>query len=191
MSSQPRPGSRALAAVLMSLLALLALALLPPWSAGAGERSKHPASTTTWSSSGSSSKSVRTEIRDKNGTSYSFTDSDDQDSDGPAEVHAYVLWSDDHSRTGSGSMNDWRDAEDTRRDADESVAFWFRRGDDRYLITDPGLLRQVDEMFAPQRELGRRQGLLGRKQGEFGRLQGDLGRKQGELGRLQDRKSVV
>jgi bla regulator protein blaR1 len=176
--SWPRP----LAVVLMSLPALAVIAVSLPGPVSAGR------STTTWSSS-STGKGVRSETRRSKPGSYHYsnTDSHDADWDGPAEVDAYAFVRDHgHWRNTSGSDGDWREAE-AALDRTDRDGFWFRRGDDRYLVTDPDVLRELAEVFAPQEELGQRQGELGRRQGELGRLQGELGRKQGQLGRIQAR----
>jgi len=182
--SWPRP----LAAVLMSLPALAVVAASLPGPVAGGEAKPSARSTATWSSS-SSGKGVRTEVRrQKPGSSYfSNTVSDDAEWDGTAEVDAYAF-SRDHGRwrNTSGSDRDWREAE-AAFDRTDGEGFWFRRGSDRYLVTDPAVIQELAELFAPQEELGRRQGELGRRQGELGRLQGELGRKQGQLGRIQAR----
>src|SRR6185503_16971832 len=178
MSARPLP--RPIAAILLSL-PLIALVVSPPQgpvSAGEGK-----GSTTTWSSS-SSGKTVKSETRrEKPGEySYSNTTSDGRDEDGPNEVDAWTFSRDSgHWRNTTGSERDWRDAQAAIDDADGDV-FWFRRGDQRYMTTDPAALRDLAELFAPQEELGRKQGELGYRQGELGRLQGELGRKQGQLG---------
>lgn len=182
MSARPLP--RPIAAILLSppLIALVISAPPGPVSAGEGKRS-----TTTWSSS-SPGKGVKTEIRrDKPGDYYYTNTTSDQDEDGPNEVDAWTFSRDNgHWRNTSGSERDWRDAQAAIEDVDGDV-FWFRRGDQRYMTTDPAALRELADLFAPQEELGRKQGELGRRQGELGRLQGELGRKQGQLGRIQAR----
>lgn len=174
-----RPWSRALAIALTSLLALSALVILRPLLASAGE-GKRARSNDSWT--------TKTEWRDVKGNGFSYTSDDDADDD--AEVDAYVYTRDNgRYRNGSGSNRDWREAEDVRHDLGDKAMFWFRRDGERYVITDPALLRELGDMFAPQEELGRRQGELGRRQGELGRFQGELGRKQGELGIVQARLS--
>ena len=183
-----RPWPRPLAVVLMSLPALAILAASRPVPVAGGEARRSGRSTSTWSSS-SSGKGVRSETRRPRPGRYYYsnTASDDADWDGPAEVDAYAFSRDGgHWRNTSGSQRDWREAE-AAFDRTEGDGFWFRRGDDRYLVTDPAVMRELAELFAPQEELGRRQGELGRRQGELGRLQGELGRKQGQLGRIQAR----
>lgn len=189
MTVHPRSRSRSHGAALFSLLVLPALVALPSLRVRAGEsRRTHSASTTISSTSSRPSKAIRTETRRESPGRYHVSSTySDGEEDGPAEVDAYVLSRDHgHRRNGSGSERDWQAAEDVRDRVDGDL-FWFRRGSDRYIVTDPGALRQLAELFAPQEDLGHRQGELGRHQSELGQLQGELGRKQGELGRLQAR----
>lgn len=182
--SWPRP----LAVVLMSFPALAVIAASLPGPVAGGEAKPSRRSTTTWSSS-SSGTGVRSETRRQKPGSFYYSNSisDDADWDGPAEVDAYAFSRDHgHWRNTSGSDRDWREAE-AAFDRTDGEGFWFRRGNDRYLVTDAAVIRELAELFAPQEELGRRQGELGRRQGELGRLQGELGRKQGQLGRIQAR----
>jgi hypothetical protein len=91
------------------------------------------------------------------GAGYSHTSTLSGDDDGPAEVDAYVL-SRDHGRwrNGSGSERDWDKAGALRsRMADEPL-FWFRGGSQRYLVTDPDLLRQLAELGRTQERVARR-----------------------------------
>jgi hypothetical protein len=184
MSARPLP--RPIAAILMSLplVALIASSLPGPAAGGEGKRSA--GSTTTWSSS-ASGKTVKSETRRAPPGGYSYSNTFSDSRDGAAEVDAWMFSrGEGHWRNSSGSQRDWREAEAAVERADGDV-FWFRRDDDRYLVTDAAALRELADLFAPQEELGRRQGELGRKQGELGRQQGDLGRKQGQLGRIQAR----
>jgi bla regulator protein blaR1 len=183
MSSRPVP--RPIVAILASLALVALVASYLPAIGGESKRS------TTWSSA-SSGKAVRSETRREKGGDYTYSNtySDSRDEDGPAEVDAWTFSREDgHWRNTSGSERDWRDAQAAIDGVDGDV-FWFRRGDERYLTTDPAALRGLAELFAPQEELGRKQGELGYRQGELGRLQGELGRKQGQLGRIQARLGV-
>jgi len=172
----PRRFTRPLTLV-TRLIALAGLFSLFFMTAGEVWAGSHTTST-TWSDSKSSQKARKS-------YGYSYT-TDDADHDGPNEVDAYVYTRDDgHSRSGSGDTRDWKEAEALREEMDARSMLWFRRGDDRYIITDARLLDQVEEIMQPQLELGKQQGELGRRQGELGRLQGELGRKQGQLGRMQ------
>ena len=184
MSTRPLP--RPIVAILTSLALVALVATYLPAIGGEGKHSK--SSSTTWSNS-SSGKGMRSEVRRAKPGDYYYsnTHSDTHDGDLPGEVDAWAFSREDgHWRNTSGSERDWRDAEAAIDDVNGD-AFWFRRGDDRYLTTDAEALKTLAEMFAPQEELGRKQGELGRRQGDLGRLQGDLGRKQGQLGRIQAR----
>jgi len=102
-----------------------------------------------------------------------------------AGVDAFALGRDGgRLRNASVTRSDWREAEAVL-DAAEGDVFWFRLGEDRYVVTDPDAILTIVEMFRPQEELGRRQGELGQRQGELGRFQGELGRQQGRLARIQ------
>ena len=178
-----RSGSQPLLlATAWMFLPALGLVLIPGAHAG-----KSSTSTSTVSSSSGSTTTTR---HDKKGAYTYSTISDGRARNGPAEVDAYMFSRDQaHWRMNSGSQEDWDEAEALIERKDQDL-FWFRRGQDRYLVTDPAALAELEEMFKPQEELGRRQGELGRRQGELGRMQGELGRKQGELGRIQARLGV-
>jgi len=103
---------------------------------------------------------------------------------GASEVDAYLFRRGHGSRLGSGVGRDWKEAEEALR-GENVPGLWLRRGDQRYVITDRDWLDRVEKVFAPQLEVGRKQGDLGRRQGELGRLRGELGRKQARLGRMQ------
>jgi hypothetical protein len=173
----------------MSLL-VLAFAtsgqLVLPGPAAAGAAKAAGPSSRSWSS-GSPSRAVTSGSSSRSARGYHYTSGSGEDADVPGGVDAWAYSRDGGDRRNThGSRADWRDAE-AAIDRTDGHAFWFRRGNDRYLVTDPAALRELAELFAPQEDLGRRQGELGRRQGELGRLQGDLGRKQGQLGRIQAR----
>lgn len=173
LARRPTPPPRlARSLTLLALTGLFGILFLAPHEVWAGSHT----TSTTWKDAKASAKSHKS-------WGYSYTTNE---YDGPNEIDAYVFTRDDgHSRNGSGDTRDWKEAEALREEMDARSMLWFRRGDDRYVITDRDLLEQIDEMLAPQLELGRQQGALGRKQGELGRLQGELGQKQGKLGRMQ------
>jgi hypothetical protein len=68
---------------------------------------------------------------------------------------------------------------------ERSKVLWFRLDGDPYVLRDRDLVRKAEEILAPMREIGEKQGKLGHRQGELGRRQGELGRRQGELGARQ------
>jgi hypothetical protein len=53
---------------------------------------------------------------------------------------------------------------------------WFSRDGKSYMVEDPAVIAQIEEMRKPIEDLGREQGELGRKQGELGKQEGELGR---------------
>lgn len=52
---------------------------------------------------------------------------------------------------------------------------WFERDGKSYVIDDPALVQQSQQLFKPMEELGRRQAELGEQQGRLGAEQGRLG----------------
>jgi hypothetical protein len=58
---------------------------------------------------------------------------------------------------------------------------WFRKGGDRYVITDAAVLAPLAPLAAEQSKLGKQQGELGAQQGKLGGEQGELGMQQMEL----------
>jgi beta-lactamase regulating signal transducer with metallopeptidase domain/uncharacterized protein YlzI (FlbEa/FlbD family) len=57
---------------------------------------------------------------------------------------------------------------------------WFTKNGKSYLVDDPAVVAQIEEMYKPMQELGRQQAELGHKQAELGKLQGELGRQMGQ-----------
>lgn len=164
---------------MVALFASLWLASTRSWAGDHGSKS--------YSSSSSGEKTIRTETyrKTRSSTHHSIR-TDDGDYDGAAEIDAYVFSREGGNwRSGSGSNRDWSEVGALREAMGDRSLLWFRRGDERYVITDPATLERLADAMEPQEELGRRQGELGRRQGELGRLQGELGRKQGQLGRMQ------
>ncbi|WP_434027153.1 M56 family metallopeptidase [[Pseudomonas] boreopolis] len=53
--------------------------------------------------------------------------------------------------------------------------WWFRQGDARYVVRDPGTIARLKRAYEPVTALGRQQGELGRQQGALGGKQGELG----------------
>jgi beta-lactamase regulating signal transducer with metallopeptidase domain len=96
---------------------------------------------------------------------------------------SYVLMLGKSRSMMSGSMDDVRRAKDLQK-GDEPLLY-FRRNGKAYVVRDAALLKQAEEIFRPQAEMGARQGELGAQQGRLGAQQGALGAKQGELGAKQ------
>lgn len=59
--------------------------------------------------------------------------------------------------------------------------FWFREGDDEYVVTDDAIVDEVRRVTAPVRELGREMGALGGEMGKRGAAMGKLGGKLGAM----------
>ena len=117
-----------------------------------------------------------------NSHSHSWSYDDDAHSSGP---DAWVLVREHGDwNNGSGTDDDWLAGKAAvERAGDDGL--WFRMGHERYLVTDPAVLKRAAEIVAPQEELGRRQGRLGRRQGQIGRMQGELGWRQGSMARMR------
>ena len=60
---------------------------------------------------------------------------------------------------------------------------WFSHDGKSYIIEDPAVIAQIEEMYKPIEALGREQAELGKKQAELGKLEGDFG-KQFELAKI-------
>jgi bla regulator protein BlaR1 len=71
------------------------------------------------------------------------------------------------------------------REAYGPNVFWFRASGRSYIIRDAAILKQIDDLFDPQRVLGAKQAALGEKQAVLGQKQAELGLKQGGLGLAQ------
>jgi hypothetical protein len=82
-----------------------------------------------------------------------------------------------------GSTDDIRRAEKLRG-ANEGMLY-LRSGGAAYVIRDAATLRKAEQIFAPQKALGARQGELGSRQGALGKRQGQFGAEQARIGRLQ------
>src|SRR5438477_1291013 len=62
----------------------------------------------------------------------------------------------------------------------EPPFLWFRREGKDYVVTDPAVLDEIDELSRPQEELGKKQGELGKEQAKLGKRQAKLGMRQGD-----------
>jgi hypothetical protein len=61
---------------------------------------------------------------------------------------------------------------------------WFSHEGKSYIVEDPTVIAQIEEMYKPIEVLGREQGELGKKEAELGKLQGELG-KQAEFEKIK------
>lgn len=62
---------------------------------------------------------------------------------------------------------------------------WFRRGDQAWVVHDPGCIERAQAIYAEVSALADAQGELGERQGAIGEQRGKLGEQQGQLGALQ------
>lgn len=92
---------------------------------------------------------------------------------------AWVLMEGDHVHA-FGTPEDLGDAR--RQQRGNERLWWFRDGDQRYVVRDAATLARLGDAYAPLQALSEQQNELGEKQGELGRQQGELGARQGELG---------
>lgn len=96
----------------------------------------------------------------------------------PARAHVLVTGNESYA---DGALDDVTQA---RSDLGAGAAgFWFRQGDQRYVVRDTALLEQMQAAYADAARLGQQQAALGVKQGALGRQQGELGRRTGEQAR--------
>jgi len=105
----------------------------------------------------------------------------------------FVLFSEDGNSTMSGSSADRERAERHRRPGERML--WFRYDDREYVVRDAGVLREVEELWAPVGRVGEEQGRIGEQMGEIGEAQGRVGEQMGEIGermgRLGERMGVI
>lgn len=87
-------------------------------------------------------------------------------------AQAFVLLDRENSFFVDGSM---ADIEQAKRDASGSNrVLWARRGNQRYLINDPALMKSLTLAQQEVAKLGHEQGLLGTRQGELGKRMGEI-----------------
>jgi bla regulator protein blaR1 len=97
----------------------------------------------------------------------------------------FVFFRGDQNTTMNGSRSDVERARRHRRPGEHLL--WFRYGGQEYVVRDPGVLREVEELWEPMGRIGGEQGRIGAQQGEIGEAQGRIGMQQGELGAQQGR----
>jgi hypothetical protein len=102
---------------------------------------------------------------------------------GGIDAWAYVTKDGTSSRSGDhGDLDVVRSlAASDKVKAVKGDFLWFRKGADRYIVTDAALLAPLAPLAAEQSKLGKQQGALGAQQGKLGGEQGELGMQQAEL----------
>lgn len=102
---------------------------------------------------------------------------------------AYVLFhAGERGSMMSGDTDDLRRARALRTGSE--ALLYVRRAGASYVIRDAATLRRAERIFAPQRELGERQGALGKRQGALGAQQAEIGMRQAEIGMRQARADM-
>jgi len=95
--------------------------------------------------------------------------------------HPYIL----HR---AGDTSGCADSRDFKRVEHGGDVFWFARNGHDYFVRDAATLDRLEQLFEPQRALGKQQGALGRQQGELGRRQAAIGRQQADADHEQQRE---
>lgn len=101
----------------------------------------------------------------------------------PQEELPFVLFRDGDNTTLSGGRRDVENARRHRRPGEHML--WFRYGGQEYVVRDPGVLREVEELWEPVGRIGGEQGRLGAQQGAMGEELGRMGMQQGQIGAQQ------
>jgi hypothetical protein len=106
------------------------------------------------------------------GKGYSYSYSSDGDS------WALITDPSDHVTFSGDWHNSTRESLEKVRKLTNGKFLWFTHDGKSYFLDDPALIAQIQEMYKPMDELGRRQEELGKQQEALGRQQEELGRKQ-------------
>ncbi len=78
-------------------------------------------------------------------------------------------------------QSDTRNSIDKVRKLTSGKFLWFKHGGKSYFIDDASIIGQIEAMYKPMEELGRRQEELGKQQEALGKQQEELGRKQEQV----------
>ena len=95
----------------------------------------------------------------------------------------FVLFRGEGNTMMSGSTGDVERARRHRRPGESLL--WFRYDGREYVVRDPGVLREVQELWAPVDRIGEEQGRIGAQQGTIGEEQGRTAVQQAEIGARQ------
>jgi hypothetical protein len=98
-------------------------------------------------------------------------------------VRRYLIFSGD-STSGSWDSRDPADQEDLRARFGRNFA-WFRQAGNEYVVTDAGVLGELQEAMEPQKEVNRMQSEVNIQQAAVGVLQADVNSLQSEVNALQ------
>ena len=175
----PTPLHRALVALAVFTFAswgLIAAAILL-WAPGRGlaanavARIAHAAAVTP--AAGPLAAAAMTDVVPCSGIAYSFADA-------PAPDFSWTVGGD-----GETVADDWSRG---RSPATGRNEFWFRDGNDEYVVHDPMIVQQVREVSRPLRDMGREMGDVGRAMGRRGAM---IGRLSGRLGELSAKLALL
>lgn len=86
------------------------------------------------------------------------------------------------------SMDDLKQSQRDTRTGEQVL--WVRRGNERYVIRDPALIRSLSQSQKEVAELGRAQGELGEQQGRLGEQQGRLGERISVIAQQASRDAI-
>ena len=118
----------------------------------------------------------------------SVQSSADQTGSAPRAGHSirrYMIVSDD-SMTGSWDSNYPSQYNELRKKYGPKFV-WFSMGENDYVVTDTGVLKELQEAMAPQDDVNRMQGEVNRMQDAVNQHQADVNRVQSEVNAIQDR----
>ncbi|HJR61578.1 MAG TPA: M56 family metallopeptidase [Vicinamibacterales bacterium] len=102
---------------------------------------------------------------------------------GKQEELRFVYIRNDRNTTMSGRSGDVERARRLRQSGEPLL--WFLKNGKEYVVRDPAVLNELDNIWEPVGRIGGEQGKVGGKQGEIGARQGEIGMKQGEIGAQQ------
>jgi beta-lactamase regulating signal transducer with metallopeptidase domain len=99
------------------------------------------------------------------------------------DSYALIKGNSDHITFSGEWMEGRREELDKARKIAHGDFLWFTHGGKSYIVDNPAIVTQIDDMYKPMEALGKQQEELGRQQEE-------LGKKQEELGRHQEEASI-
>jgi hypothetical protein len=110
-----------------------------------------------------------------NGYAYSFSDHGDS--------YAIVNGKNEHLRFSGDWNGDVEKQIDKARQQAHGSFLWFTRNGKSYILDNPEIVAQIQELYAPMEALGK-------AQAEFGRQQAELGKQQAELSKQMNKASI-
>ncbi len=102
-------------------------------------------------------------------------------------IHRYMIVSGDSTMSGSWNSDDPSENTNELRAKYGPKFAWFSTGGHDYVVTDAGVLKELDEAMAPQREVNRMQDEVNRQQDTVNQHQSDVNRAQDGVNEIQNR----